>query len=309
MNTVKTIGILGAGAVGSYFVYGLQEKFGEDLWLIAKGERKERLEREGLTINRRQVKVSVKTPEEARGVDLLLVAVKYKALEDSLEDIAEAADGHTIVISLMNGVDSEEIIEGKIGAGRCVHSMMKIASERDGNSVVFDPSVTQGVYFGEADGSRPKDRVEAVAEAFSGTKVNYHVCGDIVRDIWFKYALNISKNLPQAMIGCGYGAYTDSENVAALSDKLREEVAAVARAKGIDIAEDGDNGAGKNSPLSPKARFSTLQDLDAKRPTEIDMFSGTLVRMGRELGVPTPYNEFTYYVIKALEEKNAGIIA
>ena len=54
----------------------------------------------------------------------------------------------------------------------------------------------------------------------------------------------------------------------------------------------------------PTARYSTQQDLDAGRHTEIDMFSGALMRMGRELGIPTPYNEYTYHMIKALEEKN-----
>ena len=52
------------------------------------------------------------------------------------------------------------------------------------------------------------------------------------------------------------------------------------------------------------AKFSTLQDIEAGRHTEIDMFSGALMRMGKELGIPTPYNEYTYHMIKALEEKN-----
>ena len=61
---------------------------------------------------------------------------------------------------------------------------------------------------------------------------------------------------------------------------------------------------GKGCAVKPSARYSTLQDLDAGRHTEIDMFSGALIRMGRELGIPTPYNEFAYHMIKALEEKN-----
>ena len=60
------------------------------------------------------------------------------------------------------------------------------------------------------------------------------------------------------------------------------------------------------SAVPPSARYSTLQDLDAGRHTEIDMFSGALIRMGKELGIPTPYNEYTYHIIKALEEKNDG---
>lgn len=54
------------------------------------------------------------------------------------------------------------------------------------------------------------------------------------------------------------------------------------------------------------AKFSTLQDIEAGRHTEIDMFSGALMRMGKELGIPTPYNEYTYHMIKALEEKKDG---
>ena len=67
-----------------------------------------------------------------------------------------------------------------------------------------------------------------------------------------------------------------------------------------------DSSSAKGSAVPPSARYSTLQDLDAKRQTEIEMFSGALMRMGEELGIPTPYNEYTYHMIKALEEKNAG---
>ena len=76
-DMIQTVAILGAGAVGGYFVWGLSEKLGENLWVIAKGERKERLEREGLTINGKIFHFPVKTPEEAAGADVLLVATKY----------------------------------------------------------------------------------------------------------------------------------------------------------------------------------------------------------------------------------------
>ena len=64
---------------------------------------------------------------------------------------------------------------------------------------------------------------------------------------------------------------------------------------------------GSEMCIRDRARYSTLQDLDAGRHTEIDMFSGALMRMGKELGIPTPYNDYTYHMIKALEEKNDGI--
>ena len=128
-----------------------------------------------------------------------------------------------------------------------------------------------------------------------------------MQDLWYKFSLNISKNLPQAIINCGQGAYTDSEHVAYISERMRLEVVAVAEAKGIDI-HDADAPAARNSGILPDARYSTLQDLDAHRPTEIDMFSGTLIRMGKELGIEVPFNEFAFHAIKALEEKNCGKI-
>lgn len=301
---IHTVAVLGAGAVGSYFIAGLQEKLKDNLWVIAEAERKVRLEQNGIVINDHSFALNVKTPEEAHGVDLLLVAVKYGALESSLSAIERVVDSHTMVVSVMNGVDSEAVIGARIGMEHMIYSMIKIASERKDSHIVFNPAATAGVYLGEVDGTR-SERIEVLEDLFDGSGVRYHICEDIIRDIWFKYALNISANLPQAIVGCGMGAYEDSEYVRDIQKKLRDEVVAVAAAKGIDIADD-QSAAGKSSSFAPKARFSTLQDLDAGRHTEIDMFSGTLIRMGRELGVPTPYNELTLSIIKALEEKNDG---
>lgn len=92
------------------------------------------------------------------------------------------------------------------------------------------------------------------------------------------------------------------------SEWFEKELEAIAEAKGIDISK-ADRMSGRGSAVPPMARYSTLQDLDAGRHTEIDMFSGALMRMGKELGIPTPYNEYTYHMIKALEEKNDGRFA
>lgn len=303
---IRTVAVMGAGAVGSYFIWGLHEKLGDRLWVVADGERKARLEQEGIVVNGSLIKPCVRTPEEARGADLLVVAVKYGALKTSLEEIAQVTDRHTVVMSVLNGVDSEEIVGERIGMEHMVYSVMKIASERRENQVVFDPAATLGVLFGEADRQKT-ERIQAIAALLEGSQVHYIVCEDIIREIWCKYMLNIGNNLPQAMVGCGFGAYDKSEYLDAIRRNLRKEVEEVARAKGIDLS-DQSIPAARNSGFSLKARFSTLQDLDAGRHTEIDMFSGVIMRMGKELGIATPCNEFTYYMIKTLEEKNDGLL-
>ena len=96
-------------------------------------------------------------------------------------------------------------------------------------------------------------------------------------------------NLPQAILGAGVGCYRDSVHMKAISDGLRAELMTIAEAKGIDISKaDVSSGRGRCGSADG-ARYSTLQDLDAGRHTEIDMFSGALIRMGKELGIPTPY--------------------
>ena len=94
--------------------------------------------------------------------------------------------------------------------------------------------------------------------------------------------------------------------MAAIREGLRAEVEAVAKAKGIDLSTINAK-SGRGSAVKASARYSTLQDIDSGCHTEIDMFSGAMMRMGKELGIPTPYNEYTYHMIKALEEKNDGL--
>lgn len=302
---IQTVAILGAGAVGSYFIWGLSEKLKDRLWVIADGERKRRLETSGIKINGERYSLHVRTPKEARGVDLLLVATKYGALTEVLDEIETIVSEHTIVMSLLNGVDSEEIIGSRIGMEHMVHAMMKIASRRVGDEITFHGASTFGLYYGEAGQSEPTERMLAIGELMEDTPLNYHMCENILREIWYKFAFNVSYNLPQAMVACGVGAYAVSEHMAALKMCLRSEVGAVAAAKGIDIAELSDLEKMKY-PSAPASRYSTLQDLDAGRHTEIEMFAGTVIRLGREFGIPTPYNAFAYHVIRAWEEKNDG---
>ena len=159
--------------------------------------------------------------------------------------------------------------------------------------------------FGEHSAPLDSERVKAVEELFADTGIHFRSTEYIQEEIWCKFCLNVCSNLPQAILGAGVGCYRDSVHMKAISDGLKRELEAVAQAKGIDMSKT-ESSSGRGSAVPPSARYSTLQDLDAGCHTEIDMFSGALVRMGKELGIPMPYNEYTYHMIKALEEKNDG---
>ena len=302
---IKKVAVLGAGAVGSYVIWVLSYAYKFSVRVIAEGERAGRLKENGCLINGQVYRLEVWTPKEAHGADLLIVSLKYGALPGALDSIAQAVGEHTIVMSLMNGVDSEEIIAQKVNPDNILHALIKVASHKEENGYCFNPETTIGIIFGEIKPPFESERVQAVCTLFENAQIHFRVTDYIKEEMWSKFRLNVCNNLPQAILGAGVGCYSDSTHMKAISEGLKKELEAIAQAKGIDIGK-ADKSSSYGSAVPPKTRYSTLQDLDAGRHTEIDMFSGALMRMGKELGIPTPYNEYTYHIIKALEEKNDG---
>lgn len=303
---IQKVALLGAGAVGSYIIWGLAHCPEIQFGVVAEGPRAERLKQQGCRINGVVYHPVVWTPQEARGADLLIVALKYGALPGALESIRTITAENTTVMSLMNGVDSEDRIAAEVGASHLLYSLIKIASHRKSDGCVFDPETTIGIIYGELEPPHQSERVQAVAALFEAAKIRARITDCIREEIWSKFRLNVCQNLPQAILGTGVGCYEDSAHMKAISNGLRAELEAIAAAKGIDLSKVAPSSS-YGSLVPPTARYSTLQDLDAGRHTEIDMFSGALIRMGQELGIPTPYNEYTYHMIKALEEKNDGL--
>ena len=303
---IQSVAVLGAGAVGSYVIWGLSHKKDIRLGVIAEGERADRLKKGGCRINDEVYRPEVWSLQEAEDVDLLIVSLKYGSLPEALESIKTIVGEHTTVMSLMNGVDSEELIAEQVGDDRVLRSLIKVASHKEENGYYFNPETTLGIIFGELAAPLDSERVQAIESLFADTGIHFRSTEFIREEIWGKFRLNVCNNLPQAILGAGVGCYSDSTHMKAISDGLRRELEQIALAKGIDMSKmAGTSGRGSAVPAS--ARYSTLQDLDAGRHTEIDMFSGALMRMGEELGIPTPYNEYTYHMIKALEEKNDGL--
>lgn len=302
---IESVAVLGAGAVGSYVIYGLSANQNIQLGVIAEGARAERLRENGCRINDTIYRPSVWSPEEAHGVDLLIVSLKYGALRGALDSIRRVVSENTIVMSLMNGIDSEEIIASVINPSQIVYSLIKIASHGENGGYYFDPETTIGVILGEAQPPLRSERMDAIEAVFRASALHYTITDHIREEIWSKFRLNVCNNLPQAILGVGVGCYQDSDYMKAIQQGLRNELETIAAASGIDLSLVSTPMA-HGCAVPPSARYSTLQDLDAGRHTEIDMFSGALIRLGKELGIPTPYNEYTYNMIKAFEERNDG---
>ena len=300
---IRTAALLGAGAVGAFFIRGLSEILGDGFCVVADGERAARLRNKGLLINGEQVYPNVCTAQEAAGADLILVATKYSGLSSIIEDLRHMTAPHTVIVSTLNGVDSEEIIAQAVGADHLLNAYMIIVSQRVGNRIDYNLDAA-GLIFGERHTAEKTPRAEALERLLEKAGISHRFTGEIVREQWQKFALNMGNNLPQAILNVGYEAYVDSEHVKFLHDRLFDETIRVAAAFGIELHYDQN----KHGRVRPEARFSTLQDIDAGHRTEIDMFAGVLMKKAAEAGIEVPYTTYTYHAIRALEEKNEGII-
>lgn len=304
-HKIKKISLIGLGAMGSFFAPRLEKAYGEGFRIIADGERKKRLETEGVTINGVNYRFSVITPQtEGDKADLILIGVKGYALEQAIQDIRNQVGEHTLILSLLNGVDSEEKLEAVYGEEHVLYAFMRMSIVMKDGKADFDPYWGK-IHFGEKINQEYSERVLRVKEVFDCADIPYEIEEDMRKGIWFKYMCNIGENLTCALLGIPFGVYRNNEDANWLRRNAMREVAAIAQRKGIDIGEKEialQEETVKTIPYENK--LSTLQDLEAGKRTEIEMFAGTVIRMGRELGVPTPINEVLYHGIRVLEEKN-----
>lgn len=213
---IQSVAILGAGAVGCYVLWGLADKAAANslqLGVVAEGSRAERLRQNGCTINGQVYHPQVWTPQQAHGVDLLIVALKYGALPGALDSIRTIVSERTVVMSLMNGVDSEELIAAQVGAAHVLPALIKVASHRTEDGVRFDLETTIGIIYGELTTPFDSDRVQAVRALFADTGIHFRVTEHIREEIWSKFRLNVCNNLPQAILGAGVGCYSDSAHI------------------------------------------------------------------------------------------------
>ena len=208
----------------------------------------------------------------------------------------------------MNGVDSEEKLINSFGEKHVLYGYMRMSVVMKDGKADFDPYWGK-IHFGEKLNKEYSERVLAVKEVFDKADIPYEIDEDMLKGIWFKFMCNIGENMTCALLGIPFGGFHVSDHANWVRIEAMKEVAAIAQKKGINIGKEEIEMQNKTILTIPYPnKPSTLQDLEAFKHTEIDMFAGTVIQMGRELGIPTPICEMFYHGIHVLEEKNDGFI-
>ena len=310
MHRISSVALIGLGAVGSFVAPRISKAVGsENFYIIAEDKRKQRLEEKGVVINGEKFLCNIKTPEDKKTVDLVIIAVKNYNLDEAVSHIKNSVGKDTIILSLLNGIESEEKIKKALKTQNVLYSFIKVSAEIKNGSVNYDPQKGR-VYFGEIYNNFHSENVDLVENLFERAEINYKIPRDMLHAMWEKFMINVSENQVCAALGVPYGAFSSSRYANEMRIDAAREVIALANKMGILLTEDdltAHQALLDSLPFENKP--STLQDIERKQKTEIESFAGAVIRLGKKYGVPVPTNKFLYKCIKVLEEKNEGKIA
>lgn len=299
---IETITLIGLGAMGSFFAPRLQAVYGDRFRVLANGPRKERLETQGITVDGVSYHFPVIDSQCTDPADLIIIAVKAYGLEQAIADIRNQVGPNTQILCVMNGISSEEQVAAAYGWDHVLYSFMRVSVVmKDGNS-----NYTGGgcIHFGERDNHTISPRVAEVEAVFQRAGIDYIVDEDMVLAMWFKFMSNVGENMTCALLGIPFGTYRTSPDANFIREAAMEEVMAIANHLGIGLNRDHFDQQNRTiAHLPPANKPSTLQDLEAGKRTEVDLFSGTVCQLGKRYGIPTPVNELLYHGIKVLEER------
>ena len=294
------VSVIGLGAMGASYAAKLQDAPGTVVRVIAGGARAERLRESGVVVNDRRFDFPVVGPDdEVDPADLVIVGVKYPGFAAALPALRRHITDGTIVISLLNGITSEAEIAAAYPEAHVLLSItFGIDAVRDGSRVTYASPGT--IAFGEAVNTAPhSEPVRAVAALFDAAGLRYEIPADMVARLWWKFLVNTGVNQVTAVLESPYAIVQNPDSPAReLMLAAQYEVVAIAQAQGIGLGEaDIASWLQVLAGLAPGAYTSMAQDVIARRPTEVEIFSGAIRRMGAELGIPVPVNTCLYQIL------------
>lgn len=300
------VAVMGPGGLGGR--YGvILARGGEDVSLIARGAHLQAIRERGLTLRDGDSDVTVRIratddPGEIGPVDLVLFCVKTYDLVSAAEQTRPLVGDETMVLTVLNGVESVDLLGDILGkehiiAGATYASGIKVAP-----GIVAYGGVRGNLIFGEPEGGE-SERTQRLLETFEKVGLPAELRTDMPQVQWEKFVAICASGGVLTMLRLPMGPTFECPESSALFLGVMKEIEALGRARGVVLPEGYAVSLYEyyKANADPSTRSSTLMDLTAGRRLELDALTGTAVRLGRTLGVPTPLNEVIYAALKPYE--------
>jgi len=298
---------MGAGGVGGYFG-GLLARAGEDVTLIARGQHRQAIVKNGLQIRSPKGDFSVNVaatdnPSEIGSVDLVLFCVKGYDTIEAADKIKPIISRQTTIISLQNGVEKEEILGRILGANNVMGGLCTLSAYIEAPGIINHQGMER-LAFGEMDG-RDSNRGKRILEVFTNAGINTSLSKNIIGEEWEKFAFICAVGGLCSVTRLPLGPVLHFEETKQLYMSVMTEIIEIARKREVSLDDDVLHKLMSFSlGLNPDTKPSMYRDLINGKRIEIDTLNGAVVRLGRKYQVPTPTNNFIFACLDAINKVN-----
>jgi 2-dehydropantoate 2-reductase len=296
----KSFAIVGAGGVGGYFAAVLA-RAGYPVSVVARGAQLEAIRRDGLRILSPKGDFTTKVekasdkPEELGPVDAVILAVKAWQVTEAASTMRPLLTPTARVLPLENGVEATAQVQQVLGPKHSLMGLCRIIASVESPGCIRHGGLDPTVALGEPDGSALSENALALAEALKAAGVTVQTPPDIHAALWEKLIFIAALSGTGAVARSTIGEVRTCPPTRELLQQLMEEVAAVARSRGIRLAEDVVKQTLAFVDASPADGTASMQrDIVAGKPSELEAIIGAVVRFGDQAGVPTPAMDYVY---------------
>ncbi len=305
------IAIFGAGGIGGY-LGGRLSQAGEEVVLIARGEHLAAIRENGLRVD--SIKgdfvatpaLATDNPAEAGTVDAVILGVKAWQVTDAAKAMRPMIGPDTFVVPMQNGVEAPGQLAAVLGERAVVVGLGGLISYIVGPGHILHAGAEPFVSFGESDDST-SERTQQLLQAFQNAGVEANIPANIYAALWGKLAFMAANSGVGAITRVPVGQWRSVTGSWEMAQQVVKEVLAVAHGKGIKMPIDALPATQARLEASPPGGTSSMQrDLMEGRPSELEVQTGGVVRLGQEVGVPTPVNTFIYNSLLPQEMRARG---
>lgn len=293
---------MGTGGIGGFFGAKLAHA-GEDVWFIARGKHLDALRQRGLRVNSTGGDFTIppgKMTDDVSAIghaDVILFCVKSFDTESAAQQVAPTLNKDSIVISLQNGVDNEEKISRRLRHGFVYGGAAYISARITAPGVITESGGFQRIIFGPMSGA-VTPRANEILQSFVRAGIKSQLQENITKELWRKFIFIASMGALTALSRLSQGEIMSHDPTRFLMFDAMREIQAIAWKLRIDIEPVDEAKVLEGlKRFDGNTRSSMYFDLVSEKPMELEALNGTVVRLGEQLGVPTPIHRVIYSIL------------
>ena len=289
--------VMAAGSVGGYFG-SMLARAGNDVLFIARGANRAAIAEHGLTVESAtsgNFSVAARTAERVDGswiADLVLFCVKSYHNSVAMETIAPAVGPESVVLTLQNGLGSGDELSSVFGAERVMLGAAYLEAAHPAPGVYREMGGICRIVFAEQQGG-PSARGLEIQRVFAEASINSEIADDIDQALWNKLVYICGLSGMTCITHSSFAEVMEAPETVEMTLSILAEAAAVGRAAGVNLAPDLVDSIMDSFVEDRDHLISSMHaDLRTGRPMEFGNLNGKVSELGRQLGVPTPINDF-----------------